>query len=66
MATTEASIGLSTKEVAQFRQDGYLGPMPLCSPEEMADIRTQIESLLKTEAPDHMGFNNIIAPPQPS
>jgi hypothetical protein len=53
MATTEASIGLSTKEVAQFRQDGYLGPMPLCSPEEMADIRTQIESLLETEAPDH-------------
>lgn len=47
----KTTTGLSPEEIAQFRQDGYLGPMKMCSPEEMADIRADIETVLETTPP---------------
>lgn len=44
---------LSGEEMVRFRKQGYLGPYTLCSPEEMRDMRPQIEKVLKTDAPDH-------------
>jgi len=44
---------LDIEEMNQFRQQGYLGPHTLCSPEEMLDIQPEIEKILETDAPDH-------------
>ncbi len=44
---------LSLEETDQFRQQGYLGPYTLCSPEEMLKIHPEIEKILETDAPDH-------------
>ena len=44
---------LSGEEMERFRKQGYLGPYTLCSPEEMRDMRPEIEKVLKTDAPDH-------------
>ena len=48
-----ASHGLTAEEADRFREQGYLGPIRLCSPEEMASIRSEVERVLATEAPDH-------------
>lgn len=53
MATTEITPALTTDEIDQFRKDGFLGPIKMCSPEEMAPIRTELEALLQTPPPDH-------------
>ncbi len=53
MVTTEITPALTTDEINQFRKDGFLGPIKMCSPEEMAPIRTDIEALLQTAPPDH-------------
>ena len=44
---------LSLEETDQFRQQGYLGPYALCSPEEMLEKQPEIEKILETDAPDH-------------
>ncbi len=44
---------LSLEETDQFRQQGYLGPYALCSPEEMQEKQPEIEKILETDAPDH-------------
>ncbi len=43
MNTTNASPSLTPDEIDQFYRMGYVGPFALCSPEEMAGIRTRIE-----------------------
>ena len=35
--------------MARFRRDGYLGPFALCSPDEMAVLRPEIERVLATD-----------------
>ena len=52
MATTEAPITLTNEETTRFRKEGYLGPYSLCSPEEMADWRIEVEQVLETKPPD--------------
>ncbi len=37
------SCRLTPEQVAQFHAEGYLAPVTLCSPEEMAEIRAEIE-----------------------
>ena len=44
---------LSVKEANQFRNQGYLGPYTLCSPEEMLKRQPEIVDILDTDAPDH-------------
>ena len=44
---------LSTHEVAQFHEQGYLGPYTLCSLDEMAVIRSRIETeVLTSDGPN--------------
>lgn len=44
---------LSPAELDHFHEQGYLGPYPLCSPEEMAALRTRIETeVLTTDGPN--------------
>ena len=50
---TTKHVGLTTDEMTQFRTQGYLGPYPMCSPKEMGSIRSGVEHVLKTDAPDH-------------
>ena len=50
---SNANHKLSTAEINQFRQDGYLGPYVLCSPDEMRTMHPEIERILETDAPDH-------------
>ena len=49
---TAAESALTKREIARFRTQGYLGPYPLCSVEEMADLRPAIERVLETDPPD--------------
>ena len=49
---TAAKSALTKREIARFRTQGYLGPYPLCSVEEMADLRPAIERVLETDPPD--------------
>jgi ectoine hydroxylase-related dioxygenase (phytanoyl-CoA dioxygenase family) len=45
---------LTRDQIEQFRQDGYLGPFALCSPDEMARIAAQLDSdLFASEPPQH-------------
>jgi hypothetical protein len=44
---------LSTEEADRFREQGFLGPFRLCSPEEMDRIRPEVERVLETDPPDH-------------
>lgn len=45
---TESQSTLSDTELGQFRRDGFLGPYTLCSPGEMAELRTECERVLAT------------------
>lgn len=47
MATTEAASALTDEEVKRFRTQGYLGPYQMCSPEEMAELRPEIETIVQ-------------------
>ena len=49
---TSATHQLSRQEVEMFHQQGYLGPYAVCSPEEMAEIRTRIERVITLEGPN--------------
>ena len=49
---TPAESALTKREIARFRTQGYLGPYPLCSVEEMADLRPAIERVLETDPPN--------------
>lgn len=51
--TEEARDRLTNNEINRFRRDGYLGPYPLCTPDEMAQTRADVERVLETSAPDH-------------
>lgn len=44
---------LSEEEMETFRTQGFLGPFVLCSPEEMAAVRAEVEAVLATDPPDH-------------
>jgi ectoine hydroxylase-related dioxygenase (phytanoyl-CoA dioxygenase family) len=53
MTTPRAGYALSVAEIARFHDEGYLGPFPLCRPEEMAQIRRRIEDeVLTTDGPN--------------
>jgi len=52
-ATETAHTALTEAEVERFRRDGYLGPYSLCAPDEMAEVRADVERVLETAAPDH-------------
>jgi hypothetical protein len=43
LADPPAGAALSAEEIQQFRENGYLGPLTLCSPDEMAAYREQME-----------------------
>ena len=47
-----AKSALTQREIMHFRTRGYLGPYPLCSAEEMAELRPAIERVLETDPPD--------------
>ncbi|MGH7142870.1 MAG: phytanoyl-CoA dioxygenase family protein [Planctomycetota bacterium] len=50
---------LTAADVKQFHDQGYLGPFTLCSPEEMAAIRAQIDrDVLTTDGPDQRKDRN--------
>jgi len=55
MITTvaEPTHSLSEQERDLFREQGFLGPYTMFSTEEMDEIRTEIERILETDAPDH-------------
>ena len=44
---------ITSQERQHFRTQGYLGPFELCSPEEMAQIRPDIEQVLNSDPPGH-------------
>lgn len=45
-------FALSQEELERFERDGFLGPYAICSPEEMAQIRRDIETrVLASESP---------------
>lgn len=44
-AARVTSFNLTAEEVERYHVEGYLGPYTLCSPEEMATIRTRIETV---------------------
>ena len=46
------NFALSKAEIEQFHNEGYLGPYAVCSPEEMAEHRRQIERMLTTPGPN--------------
>ncbi len=50
---SDNSYKLSSEEANQFRNQGYLGPYTLCSPEEMRKRQPEVVKILKTDAPDH-------------
>lgn len=51
-ATNLDSYQLTADETAFFRANGYLGPLTVLTPEEMADVRKHIEDdLLTTDGP---------------
>lgn len=53
MTAIDRHIVLSEDEMEAFRTQGFLGPFALCSPEEMAAIRTDVEAVLASDPPDH-------------
>ena len=53
MTAIDRSIALSEDEMESFRTQGFLGPFTLCSPEEMAAMRTDIEAVLASDPPEH-------------
>ncbi len=53
MTAINRSIALSEDEMESFRTQGFLGPFALCSPEEMAAMRTDIEAVLASDPPEH-------------
>ena len=52
-AVAEAQETLTTSECDRFRQDGWLGPYPMCTPDEMDTIRPDVEAVLASGPPDH-------------
>ena len=51
--TQDSAPTLSAAEMDQFREQGFLGPFTLCSPEEMAEQRPAVEAVLASDPPDH-------------
>jgi ectoine hydroxylase-related dioxygenase (phytanoyl-CoA dioxygenase family) len=49
----DQACSLSMRERDLFREQGFLGPYTLFTPEEMDEIRPGIERILETDAPDH-------------
>ena len=45
--------GLSTAEIESFKADGFLGPYPMMSPGEMADLTPAIEAVLDSTPRGH-------------
>lgn len=39
---------LSREQCAKFVEDGYLGPFTMCSPDEMAEIRADVDHVIST------------------
>ena len=54
---TETEYALSKEQVAQFHRDGFVGPLTMCSPEEMATIRTQLEETVWNTVGPQSGSN---------
>lgn len=48
----KSAFSLSQEEVHFFHKNGYIGPFAACSVDEMADIRAEIENILKTQGPN--------------
>jgi ectoine hydroxylase-related dioxygenase (phytanoyl-CoA dioxygenase family) len=49
-AVPRQSLGLSAQQIAFFHDNGYLGPLTLCSEEEMAEFRQMVEGdVLQTD-----------------
>jgi len=49
---TNPSFSMTAAEIEAFHQNGFAGPFPLCSPEEMLSIRKQVEQeVLETPSP---------------
>ncbi len=44
--TTQGPLMLSQAEIEQFHKEGWIGPYQLCSPEEMAKLRDQLQPIL--------------------
>lgn len=56
MVSSHAS--LTPAQVAQFHRDGFLGPFAVASPEEIVELRPQVEAVLSQDAPDHRVRNH--------
>ncbi len=54
---------LSPEELALFHKQSYLGPYTLCSPEEMAGIRKEIDSMIQTDPQISPGLNRHLDVP---
>lgn len=48
---------LTAEQAEQFRRDGFLGPFDLCSAEEMADIRREMEADVLSKGSPHLPSN---------
>ncbi len=55
---TQKTFSLNGPEIRKFQEEGYLGPLTLCSPEEMAGIRERIEKeVMTTDGPNPKNRN---------
>ena len=46
---------LTHDEIIHFQEFGYIYPLTLCSPDEMADIRLAVEQVLEHDSPFGQG-----------
>ncbi|MBS13803.1 MAG: hypothetical protein CME19_19690 [Gemmatimonadetes bacterium] len=64
MITETVSPQLTAEEVTTFKEQGYLGPFPMMSPEEMVALTPDIEAVLESDPFVDTGSGN--APPNAS
>lgn len=57
--TANKSFALIPEQVERFHTQGFLGPFSLCSPEQMAERRTFIETIFKPDSQE--GLPSMIA-----
>ena len=56
--TNPKAFVLKPEEVRFFHENGFLGPLTLCSPEEMAGLRERIENeVITTDGPNPKNRN---------
>lgn len=46
---TSNQYQLTPDEIASFHENGFVGPFPMCTPEEMAEIRTTMREVLHSQ-----------------